>query len=348
MCGGMSLSRVVASSEGAALRALLSLPAQAVRRLAGRPVERAGVELDAEMQLVLALARFEGEPVEALPLERGRKALVASAQVVGGRLPVGSVVDRDIAGPAGDLRLRIYTPRGVTTAGPALVYFHGGGWIFGDLESHDAVCRFLAERAGVRVVAVDYRLAPEAPFPAAVDDSLAAYGWVSANADGLGIDPSRIAVGGDSAGANLATVVAQQHVGTNPPAFQLLIYPPTDFTERRPSRTTYGDGFYLTERYMDRAQELYVGDFADLGDPRLSPLHGKLAGVAPAYLVTAGFDPLRDEGEAYADALRDAGVDVEHVCERGLIHSFANMVAVGRSAPAAMGRAADALRRALH
>ncbi|MGH3359696.1 MAG: alpha/beta hydrolase [Nocardioidaceae bacterium] len=341
--------RLVEGSKQRALELLLSLPAVAVRRLAGRPVERAGTLLDAEMQLILALAKTEGPPVEELPLEKGRKALVAGARVVGGRLPIGSITDRDIDGPAGPLRLRIYTPRGLTAVGPALVYLHGGGWIYGDLESHDAVCRFLAERAGIRVIGVDYRLAPEAPFPAAVEDACAAYEWVAANAEGLGVDPDRIAVGGDSAGGNLAAVVAQNTPpwGGVRPAFQLLIYPGTDFVDRRPSRDAYAEGFYLSDRYIALAQELYVQDFADLGDARLSPLRGELRGVAPAYVVTAGFDPLRDEGKAYADALRDAGVEVEYVCERTLIHSFANMVAVGRSAPAAMGRAADALRRAL-
>lgn len=343
------MSRPLEATKHLALRTLLSAPAAVVRRLAGRPVEIDGAVLDAEMQFVLALERLEGPPVEALPVERGRRAMLAGARVVAGRLPIGSTTDRDIDGPGGALRLRIYTPRGVTATGPALVYLHGGGWSYGDLESHDGVCRFLAERAGVRVIAVDYRLAPEAPFPAAVEDAVAGYEWVAANAEGLGVDADRVAVGGDSSGGNLAAVVAQHTPpwGGVRPAFQLLIYPGTDFVERRPSRDAYAEGYYLSERYIDQVKQWYLGDFADPADPRLSPLRGALAGVAPAYVVTAGFDPLRDEGEAYADALREAGVDVEYVCERGLIHSFANMVAVGRSGPEAMGRAADALRRAL-
>ena len=346
-CVMSPLVRIMAEVEGAALRGLLALPPPLVRLLAGRPIEREGVELDAEMQLILSLAKFEGPPVEALPIPKGRVKLVESARLVGGHQPIGSSTDRDIDGPAGPLRLRIYTPRGVTDTGPGLVYLHGGGWVYGGLESHDAVCRFLAEHAGVRVVAVDYRLAPESPFPAAVDDALAAYDWVVANAEGLGIEASKVAVGGDSAGANLATVVAQQRSGAGGPAFQLLVYPPTDFVVQRPSRRLYTSGFYLTKQYMDLAEEAYVVDVADRGDPRLSPIYGELAGLAPAYLVTAGFDPLRDEGAAYAQAMRSAGVEVEYACEPGLIHSFANMVGAGRSAPAAMGRAGDALRRAL-
>ena len=343
----MSLSRITAQLKGSALRGLLSLPTPFVRLLGGRPVVREGVELDAEMQLILRLQRLEGPAVEDRPLPQGRKALLSGARLVGGAMPIGSVADREFAGPAGPVPIRIYTPRGVTATGPALVYYHGGGWVYGGLESHDAVCRFLAEHADVRVIAVDYRLAPEAPFPAAVDDALAAYDWISANAEGLGVDPARIAVGGDSAGANLATVIAQERVGSGGPVFQLLIYPPTDFGVERASRHTYASGFYLSKRYMDRAEALYLPDGTDAADPRLSPIYGKLEGLAPAYLVTAGFDPLRDEGEAYAEAMRAAGVEVEYVCERGLIHSFANMVGVGRSAPAAMRRAGDALLRGL-
>lgn len=270
-------------------------------------------------------------------------------------LPIGAVTDRTIDGPGGPLTLRFYTPRGLTGDAPALVFFHGGGWIYGDLDSHDAVCRFLAEEAQVRVVAVDYRLAPEAPFPAGVDDAWAAWTWVADHAKGIGIDPSRIAVGGDSAGGNLAAIVSQLAV-KNPasgpgdairPAFQLLIYPATDFLETSTSRMTYADGFYLTKAFMDLAEEHYLIGTEDKSDMRLSPLHHDVAGVAPAYVVTAGFDPLLDEGKAYADKLRDAGVPVEYVCEESLIHSFANMVAIGTSAPRAMRRAAAALQRGL-
>ena len=245
--------------------------------------------------------------------------------------------------------LRFYTPRGLTGTSPALVFLHGGGWIYGDLESHDALCRVLAEQAQVRVIAVDYRLAPEAPFPAAVDDAMAAWTWVADHADALGIDPDRIAVGGDSAGGNLAAIVAQQTVraGVASPAFQLLIYPATDFAERAPSRATYREGFFLTEDFMDLAEENYLIGSEDRADPRLSPLHGDVSGVAPAYVVTAGFDPLLDEGSAYADALRAAGVEVEYLCEDGMIHGFANMVGVGRVAPQAVRRMAAALQRGL-
>jgi len=268
---------------------------------------------------------------------------------VGGNLPIGAVTDRTIDGPGGPLTLRFYTPRGLTGDAPALVFLHGGAWIYGDLDSHDATCRFLAEEAQVRVVAVDYRLAPEAPFPAAFDDVSAAWQWITEHAKGIGIDPTRIAVGGDSAGGCMAALVAQHAVkgAAIKPAFQLLIYPVTDFLDTSASRKTYAEGFYLTEAFMTLGEESYLLGDEDRADPRLSPLRQDVAGVAPAYVVTAGFDLLRDEGQAYAETLRAAGVPVEYVCEDGLIHSFANMVGVGTSAPRAMRRAANALQRGL-
>ncbi|AQA25990.1 alpha/beta hydrolase family protein [Rhodococcus sp. MTM3W5.2] len=343
------MARAIDAARRHTLQILLRMPAGVLRRMAGRPVEIEGNVLDPEMQLILALQRVEGRPFDERPIPSGRRALLSSSRAVGGNLPIGAVTDRDIDGPGGPLRLRFYTPRGLTTTSPALLYAHGGGWIYCDLDSHDAVCRFLAERAGVRVVAVDYRLAPESPFPAALHDVEAAYSFVTANAAGLGIDPDRIAVGGDSAGGNLAAVLAQRaaHGGLGaPPVFQLLIYPGVDVAVKRPSRATFAE-FFLTTRFMDLADESYIPAGADRTDPLLSPIYGDLTGLPPAYLVTAGFDPLRDEGEAYAEKLREAGVEVQYVLEPGLIHSFANMVGVGRSGPEAMGRAAAALRRAL-
>ncbi|MCL3817569.1 alpha/beta hydrolase [Aeromicrobium wangtongii] len=341
--------QLIGAARGAAARSLLQLPSPVIARLAGAPVVVDGRTLDPEMQLVLRLQRLDGPAVEELSIRQGRRVIVASSQVAGGTQPIGAVTDRTIDGPAGPLGLRFYTPRGLSGRSPALLFLHGGGWIYGDLESHDALCRVLAEEAQVRVVAVDYRLAPEAPFPAAVEDALAAWDWLVTHAAGLGIDPSRIAVGGDSAGGNLAAVIAQQTVaaGAASPAFQLLIYPATDFAEKAPSRHTYAEGFFLTRAFMDLAEDNYLTGAEDRTDPRLSPLHGDVAGVAPAYVVTAGFDPLLDEGAAYADKLLDAGVRVEQVCEPGLIHGFANMVAMGKVAPNAVRRAAAALQRGL-
>lgn len=340
---------LIDTARGATARGLMQLPRPVLTRLAGAPVVVNGRTLDPEMQLLLKLQGLEGPAAETVAISRGRKIIVSSSRLAGGNQPIGAVTDRTIDGPGGPLPLRFYTPRGLTGKSPALLFFHGGGWIYGDLESHDATCRFLAEQAQVRVIAVDYRLAPEAPFPAAVDDVMAAWHWIVEHAHGLAIDPERIAVGGDSAGGNLAAIVAQQTVlaGGPSPAFQLLIYPATDFSETRQSRLTYADGFFLTKAFMDLAEENYLVGNEDKTDPRLSPLHGKVEGVAPAYVVTAGFDPLLDEGDEYAEKLRAAGVPVEHVMEPGLIHGFLNMVALGRTAPKAVRRAAAALQRGL-
>jgi len=341
--------QLLGAVRGVTARSLMQLPRPVIARLAGAPVVVAGRTLDPEMQLLLKLQQLEGPAAETVSISRGRRIIVASSRLAGGSQPIGAVTDRTIDGPGGPLGLRFYTPRGLSGRSPALLFFHGGGWIYGDLESHDATCRFLAEEAQVRVVAVDYRLAPEAPYPAAVDDAMAAWAWIVQHAQGLGIDADRIAVGGDSAGGNLAAVVAQQAVaaGGPSPAFQLLIYPATDFRDTAPSRHTYAEGFFLTKAFMDLAEENYLVGGEDRADPRLSPLHGDVAGVAPAYVVTAGFDPLLDEGTAYADKLRAAGVRVEHVCEEGLIHGFVNMVAIGRTAPKAARRVAAALQRGL-
>ena len=220
--------------------------------------------------------------------------------------------------------------------------------MYGDLESHDAPCRFLAERSGVRVLAVDYRLSPEAPFPAAYDDALAAHRWVVEHAGELGVDPARIAVGGDSAGGNLATEVAIEAARAGLPlAFQLLIYPVTDAVRDTDSARLFSDGFYLSKDFMDLAGRSYIGEY-DERDPRISPLYAEIpAGLAPALVVTAGFDPLRDEGEAYARRLADAGVSVEMRRFPDQIHGFFNVVGVGRSSRAANAAIAAKLGAAL-
>ncbi|MGH3459325.1 alpha/beta hydrolase [Aeromicrobium sp.] len=347
---------VAGGVRNAVARGIFRLPRPVLRRLAGPPVVVDGKTLDVEMQLLLRLQRIEGPPVESLPISRARRQVVSSARTVGGRHPIGAITERTIEGPGGPIGLRFYTPRGVTGTSPALVYFHGGSFMHGDLDSHDPFCRMLAEQAQVRVIAVDYRLAPEAPFPAAVEDVWAAWTWVNSHAAGLGVDPSRIAVGGDSAGGNLSAVVAQRAVralrqAQEPkvpaPAFQLLIYPVTQFGQPTKSRDTYAEGFYLTRTGMDLSDECYLVGNEDLADPRLSPLLHDPSGLAPAHVVTAGFDPLHDEGEAYADRLRNAGVPVDYQCEEELIHAFTNMGGLGRSAPAAISRIAAALQRGL-
>jgi acetyl esterase len=332
--------------EALAFRGAMALPRPVQRVLAGGRVVRDGQTLDPELQLALRLQRLVREPAaETLPLPEGRRAVLKQCALVGGRQPVGAVRDLAVGRVAG----RLYVPEGAAAPGPLLVFFHGGGWMYGDLDSHDPTCRFLAERAGVRVLAVDYRLAPEHPFPAAYDDCAAAYRWVVEHADSLGADPARLAVGGDSAGGTLAATVAVLAAREGLPlAFQLLIYPAADMRGGTESRGRFAEGFFLTKQFMDVAQEAYLPRPEDVTHPCASPVLADLpAGLAPAYVVTAGFDPLRDEGESYARKLADAGVELELRRFPHLIHGFFNMVGPGRAGRAANEEIAGRLRAAL-
>ncbi len=238
--------------------------------------------------------------------------------------PVAAVNSHSIPGPAGEIPVRIYTPD-VGTPLPVLVWFHGGGWVLGSLDGTDHVCRELANAAGCIVVSVDYRLAPEHLFPAAPDDCEAAYTWVLAHAASFGGDPARVAVGGDSAGGNLAAVVSlrarDKHLPQ--PVFQLLVYPVTDHDLERPSYVANGDGYLLTTLSMRWFWDCYVPEVEQRRHPHASPLHAAdLAGLPPALVITAEFDPLCDEGEAYAELLREAGVEVKLTRYDGMIHGF--------------------------
>jgi acetyl esterase len=336
------------------LRGALALPERAQRLLGGRPVVRDGQTLATDTQLMLRMQRLAREPgAETLPIPDGRRAILRHSAMTAGTQPVGGVGALTVAG----LPARLYAPSSTVVEEVAqqpsrnhalLLFFHGGGFMYGDLDSHDATCRFLAERAGVQVLAIDYRLGPEDPFPAAYDDALAAFRWVVDHADELGADPARIAVGGDSAGGNLAAVVAIEAALTGLPlAFQLLIYPATDAVRDTESAAMFAEGFYLTKAFMDLANASYIGA-SDPRDPRVSPAYADLpAGLAPAYVATAGFDPLRDEGEAYARKLADAGVEVELRRFPDQIHGFFNVVGVGRTSRAAIAEIAVKLKAAV-
>ncbi len=247
-------------------------------------------------------------------------------------------LNQTIPGLAGPIPLRTYTPATKPRVRlPALIFFHGGGLVAGSLDTHDALCRTLAEGIGAKVIAVDYRLAPEHPFPAAIDDSFAATQWVFANAATLEIDPDRIAVGGDSAGGTLAAVVTQMAKEADGPriAFQLLLCPVLDFGAESPSRRDFAEGYLLDRTTMETDLAHYA--LGDLMAPRVSPLRAvDLSGLPPAAIHTAEFDPLRDEGEAYAKRLADAGVAVSHTCHAGLIHHFYGLTKVIPSASTAM------------
>jgi len=264
---------------------------------------------------------------------------------------VGLVRELSADGPHGAIPLRLYRPIGSAADArlPVLVYYHGGGWTIGDLETHDTLCRELANGAGCAVVSVDYRLGPEHRFPAAVDDCIAATRWARANAATLGVDPALLAVGGDSAGGNLAAVVtiALRDAGDAPLAFQLLIYPATDMRRTAPSHTSNGQGYVLTSDTITYFHDHYIDDAAHDLDWRASPLlHPDLSRLPPAFVLTAGFDPLRDEGLAYADALAAAGNTTSYVCFERQIHGFILMGKVLDEAHAAVALCASELRRA--
>jgi acetyl esterase len=305
------------------------------------------VPLDPQIAQLLDQMKAMGMPgLSELPVDQARAALTAFRETAGPPEDVAAVEDITIPGPAGDIPARVYRPS-VGGPLPVVVFFHGGGWVLGDIESHDPTCRSLANRAEAVVVSVDYRLAPEAPYPAAVDDCLAATRWVAANGERLGVDAGALAVAGDSAGGNLAAVVSQvaRDEGGPPIRFQLLIYPATDARMDTASCRDNAEGYFLTAADM----RWFYGHYAGPGDdPRVSPLLAPdLAGLPPAMVITAEFDPLRDEGDAYAERLAAAGVPVEHVRCPGMIHGFFGMAAAVDAARGVVDRAGGALRAAL-
>lgn len=263
-----------------------------------------------------------------------------------------TVADRTIPGPAGELPVRIYRPASAAADAllPALVYAHGGGWVFGNLDSHDVLCAQLALEAGIAVIHVDYRLAPEARFPGAFDDVVAALQWVAAHGASVGIDPARLAIGGDSAGGNLAAAVsiwARDNAGPKL-LMQLLAYPVTDAVARAESYRHFEDGYGLNAVTMEWFFDHYTPDKPSRGDWRVSPLRAaSLAGLPPALVVTAGYDPLRDEGRAYAWRLQQEGTQADLVEFGGMLHGFLSSPMLLHGARRGTTLCAAALREAL-
>ena len=305
--------------------------------------------LDPEIEALLFGESADDGPAFSLGVEESRAAEYDFIELCGPEEPVASVVDRTVAVAGGEIGVRNYTPEG-TGPFPCLVYFHGGGWVAGDLNTMDRPCRTFANGAGCVVVSVDYRCAPEHKFPTAADDSFAATRWVADNAAELGIDPARIAVGGDSAGGNLSAVVSQMARDNGGPAiaFQLIIYPVINHAFDTPSYRELADGYGLTLPMMEWFWQQYLADPADGAQPYASPIRAdSLAGLPPAAVYVAGYDPLRDEGIAYADALRAAGGTVDARCFDGMVHGYLQMGAVSAGAREAVADTVAALREGL-
>lgn len=299
-----------------------------------------------------AKAEAEGMPT---PKELGAVALRDVFKKTRGAMnppapDVSLIEDVSIPGPGGDIPARYYRPSDADPDEklPVVMYYHGGGWMVGDIQTHDVICRMAANRGGFAVVNVDYRLAPEHKFPAAVDDTWASVEWALAGADGRAIDPSRVAVGGDSAGGNLSAVAAimARDAGINL-AFQALIYPATRMALLTESHKKFGKGYLLTAEYQEWVHECYLRNDADRDDWRASPeLAEDLTGVAPAYVMTCGYDPLVDEGKAYADRLSAAGVPCTYRCFKGQVHGFITMGGVIDEANEALFEVSDAVAAA--
>jgi acetyl esterase/lipase len=336
------------------VRTACGLPAWAQRQLVGPPPRLDGLELAPDIHMLLRLAKWAGETslVEGRTPEQARaENLEAVPVITGPRRPMQRVESLAVPGPAGEIPARLYVaPGSAPEPQPLLVYYHGGGWAIGDLETHDGLCRFLAVHAGCRVLSIEYRLAPEHPFPAAVEDAFAAFSWATEQASELGATPARIAVAGDSAGGNLAAAVTllARDGGDAQPAMQLLLYPPTDAVGGLASRDVFAEGFLLTRGDMEWFEGHYIADGCEESDPRISMMRATdLAGLPPAYVATAGFDPLRDEGETYAGRMREAGTRVALRRYADLIHGFASLTAVSPSSHAAMLEVCGALRMGL-
>jgi len=263
--------------------------------------------------------------------------------------PMDSVTDRAIGTESSYVQVRLYVPAQTGVADPLLVFLHGGGWTIGDLDTHDRTCRYIAAQAGCRVLSVDYALAPENPFPAAVQDVVRVWRALAENPADFGADPARLAVGGDSAGGNLAAVLVHmaRAEGLPLPSFQLLVYPSTDLVTDYPSRSENAEGFLLTRELTNWFVGHYIADEAARSDPRASPLNfADFEGLPPAHIQTAGYDPIRDEGTAYAGRLRAAGVPVDHRHYDGLVHGYLHLAGYIEPAKSALNDAVAALRRA--
>lgn len=336
-----------------ALKTAVCMPRGLAEAIYGpAPTNDRGVSLDWQTHVLLSVLEGAGQPeLHELGVAEAREVYTRANHLfdVAPR-PMHAVEDHEFGGPFGPIPARLYRPRPGRL--PVCVFFHGGGFVIGDLDGYDGVCRMLAERGDMVVISVDYRLAPEHPFPDPVDDCVAAFRAIRDRADRLGLDPHRLVVAGDSAGGNLATVLCQELVKEQEelPIYQLLIYPKTDQREQGDyaSRELFADGFFLTSSMVDWFSQTYLGDADVAADPRVSPnCFEDLHLLPPTHMITAGFDPLRDEGEAYADRLAQSGVRVTRHCCSQLVHGFVSMGGLIDAAAHAVSDMAEQLRSEL-
>ncbi|GLR85811.1 alpha/beta hydrolase [Bradyrhizobium iriomotense] len=307
--------------------------------------------LDPLAKRLLTMMAAAGPAVRTRPsVEARRQSLAKLMQFARAEAPGVTTSDGMLPGPSGELAYRLYAPQNAAPRAPGFVFFHGGGLVAGSIQTHDRIAAGIAHETGCRLVSVDYRLAPEHKFPAAVDDAIAATEWVARNADLLGIDAERLVVGGDSAGATLAAVVCQeaaQNAGLSIVA-QCLICPVLDFEETSPSREAFAENHLIDRVTINADLADYLADGIDTADPRISPLRAaRLTGLPPAIIHTAEFDPMRDEGNAYARRLLAAGGVVEHVCHDGMVHNFHAMGAILPQAQLVLSQIGEQVRRAV-
>lgn len=331
------------SAMRAAIRTLGALPEPIQRVIAGKPTVIDGNQLFTEVQMALrVLNALPGNAFEDLPLPEAREQIDAEARIFGSKIDVDAVHDIVVPTRNGSVPARVYRHRTSDAILGAVTYFHGGGWVVGSLDSTDAVCRFIAHHLRVVVISVDYRLAPEHPYPAAVEDAIDAYRWVREQPEWGEV----VAVAGDSAGGNLAAVVANLTRDDNPPDAQLLFFPVTDLSTEHPSYAKFAEGYFLTRKQMHWYRDHYVPNPDQRTDAAVSPLFEDLgdgSGIAPAHVAVAGFDVLRDEGIAYAKALQTVGVPTTLQVVPGHIHAFTNATGVGKTGKAALGEAVKSL-----
>lgn len=329
-----------------ALVAMMKSPEAIARRIVRVPDTLDGQPLDLRTRLFLTLLKLDTVEHHRLPVATQRAEIDLAERAFAS--PVRDVelgwIDAPL--PGRTLRLRTYGPRGAGTTG-ALLYIHGGGFVTGSVEAYDPFCSRVAEAAGCRVFSVEYRLAPEHLFPAAVEDIVDTYRWLRGRAEALSFDPRRLGVGGDSAGGNLSTVLCNLLAADELPLFQLLLYPGTDMVSEAPSRQRYAQGYYLTSAHVRWFYETYVPDAALRADPRASPLFATQLGHVPAVLVLAGLDPLVDEGRAYGERLAEAGVPVEVLDVPGMVHGFVSLDGILPAADAAVARICESVRRCI-